>query len=98
MTDRDFMRNDLNMRPDFNSMRIMGDVPVKEQKVFEMLNDNTYFGKKLNDKDYSIWKRFIHFFYPYTYYKPSEADYEPFFDYKKDYVTEEFKNHYHFKI
>ncbi len=92
--------NDLNMRPDYNQMRILvpeSHIPIKEKKVFQTLYGN-YFGITFEDENSSLWKKFVHFFYPYYDYNPSQKYYEPFFDYKKDYVTEEFKNHYHFNI
>jgi hypothetical protein len=92
--------NDLNMRPDFNHMRMMtpqSSIPIKEKKVFEMLHGD-YFGMKFEEVHESYWKKFVHYFYPYTNYNPEKSYYEPFYDYKQDYVTEEFKNHYHFKI
>ena len=92
--------NDLNLRPDFSQMRILvpdSHVPLKEKKVFEVLYGD-YFGMKFEEDNSSWWKKMVHYFYPYYNYNPSARYYEPFFDYKKDYVTEEFKNHYHFNI
>jgi hypothetical protein len=100
-TDIDYRNNDdLGMRPDFTQMRILvpqAHIPIKEKKVFEALYGN-YFGMNFENQNTSIWKRFVHFFYPYNNYNPDAKYYEPFFDYKKDYVTEDLKNHYHFNI
>ena len=99
-TDSDYLKNDLNMRPDFSQMRIltsMERLPIKEKKVFEILHGD-YFGINFYENNTSLWKKSLEFLYPYNEYNPVKSHYEPFFDYKKDYVTEEFKNHYHFDI
>ncbi len=100
-TDSDYLKNDVNMRPDFNTMRIMipaEHIPLKERKVFEMMHDSKYFGMEFKHTNQSIWKKTLHYFYPYYDYNPDKSHYEPFFDYKKDYVSEDMKNHYHFNI
>lgn len=99
-TDSDYFKNETNNRPDLNHSRIMtyDAIPIKEKKVFEMFEGTTYFGKEFEDKNISIWKRAVHYFYPYYQYNPQASDYEPFFDYKKDYVTEDMKQNYHFKM
>jgi hypothetical protein len=99
-TDDEYFKNDLNTRPDFAPMRIMTpleNLPLKERKAFEILHGD-YFGIKFADQKTSWYKRGLKYFYPWYDYSPDRAHYEPFFDYKKDYVTEEFKNHYHFNI
>ncbi len=88
------------MRPDFAPMRILTDeqyIPIKEKKAFEILHGN-YFGREFEGHNYSIWKRWVNYLYPWNDYKTDQSYYEPFFDYKKDYVIEEHKNHYHFNI
>jgi len=99
-TDSSYFSNDLNMRPDFNSRRAMipiENIPLKERKVLEIFNGN-YFGTEFKETNQSIWKRGLNFFYPYHNYDPHRAYNEPFFDYKKDYVIEQHKSHYHFNI
>jgi len=100
-TDSSYLaNNDLNTRPDFNQMRILvpeSHIPIKEKKVFDALYGN-YFGMNWEGQNTSLWKRFVHYFYPYNNYNPDQRYYEPYFDYNKDYVTEDFKNHYHFNI
>jgi hypothetical protein len=100
LTDNSYLKNDLNLRPDLNTMRNLVNldhVPIKEKKVFEMMYGN-YFGMPFKEKNRSVWKRFMDYFYPYNDYKPDRTYCEPFFDYKKDYVTNNMKNHYHFDI
>ena len=99
-TDSDYMKNDLNMRPDFSQMRIltpMEKLPVKEKKAFEILHGD-YFGVNFRENNTSIWQRGLDYFYPWHNYQPIQSQYVPFFDYKKDFATEEFNNHYHFDI
>lgn len=96
-TDNSYLKNDLNMRPDFNAMRILTPVPIKEKKVFEMMH-GSYFGQPFKEQNSSLWKRFINYFYPFNDYNPDKAYYEPFYDFKQDYVADEHKNHYHFDL
>lgn len=99
-TDDDYTKNDLNQRPDFNTMRnlvAIEKLPIKEKKVFEMMNGN-YFGLEFREKNVGLWKKFVNYFYPFNDYNPDRAYYEPFYDFKKDYVHDEFKQHYHFDI
>jgi hypothetical protein len=97
VTDNEFYKDRLTTRPDLLPMRIMtNNVPLREQKVFEFMHGN-YFGTPFEEQNTSIWKRFLHYWYPYHNYKPSLAYYLPFYDYKKDYHQADFDNHYHFK-
>ncbi len=99
-TDDEYFRNDINTRPDLDTKRTMMPVeslPVKEKKVLDMMQGN-YFGDPFKEKNSSFWKRSLNYFYPYRDYKPDRAYYEPFFDYKKEPVPDEFKHHYHFDI
>jgi hypothetical protein len=100
VTDNSYFRNDdLMSRPDYNQMRTLSNpnnIPIREKKVFEALHGN-YFGWNFEEKPDSWWKRALHYFYPYYEYNPNENYYEPFFDFKKDYIKEEFSSHYHFK-
>ncbi len=97
-TDSEYFKDRLATRPDLLAMRHMiTDIPIKERKVFEMMSDGSYFGKTFDDQKVSIWKKVVHYFYPYHNYDPSPTYYQPFYDYKKDYRKSEFENHYHFK-
>ena len=99
-TDNEFFKNEVNIRPDFSTMRILTpleNIPLRERKAFEILHGD-YFGQAFSDQNTSFYKRALKYFYPWWDYKPDRAHYEPFFDYKKDYVPEQYKNHYHFNI
>src|SRR4051812_23509099 len=65
-TDRDYLIDDLNIRPDLSQMRILtpGQIPVKEKKVFEILHDRSYFGMPFKSEPVSIWKQFVQYWYP----------------------------------
>ncbi len=100
MTDCEYFNNDANMRPDFNTMRNLiapENVPMKEKKVFEMMHGD-YFGMQFKENDKSLWKKGLNYFYPYYNYNPEPSHFEPFYDYKKDYVPQSMNNHYHFDI
>ena len=76
LTDYSFLRDDFNSRPDFNVPRMMTPVPEKEKKVFEIMNDSSYYPELIN----SSWiKRFKAWMFPSIDYKPS---YIQFYDYK----------------
>ncbi len=96
-TDSEYFKDRLTNRPDLLPMKIMtNNVTLQERKVFEMMTGD-YFGQPFEDQNTSIWKRFVHYFYPYNNYNPGPAYYQPFYDYKKDYRQREYENHYHFK-
>jgi hypothetical protein len=97
-TDREFCNDDLASRPDLKEMRIMirdDYIPVREKKVFEIMS-GTYFGKPLNEEgSHGLFKRITKKLYPYFEYNPSPQYYAPHFDFRKDYQSENWSNHYH---
>jgi len=97
-TDREYMNDDLLNRPDLKEFRIMvrdDYIPVKEKKVFEMMT-GSYFGRPLNNEEPSgLWKRVLKKLYGYTDFNPAPTYYQPPFDFRKDYHSENWSNHYH---
>lgn len=91
-TDGSHMRDDFMSRPDINASRKMtGDIPIRERKVFEIMEGN-YFGKSFENAPQSWVKRFKKFIYPSIHYEP---DYEPFYDYKnRPYHPEDLSTYY----
>jgi hypothetical protein len=99
-TDSAYFKNDINTRVDLDTRRALipqERLPVKEKKIHDMMHGN-YFGDPWNEKNNSIWKKTLNYFYPYRDYRPDRAYIEPFFDYKNEPVPDEFKNHYHFDV
>lgn len=95
-TDNSFRIDELKTRPDLQIGRTMTDVPLREKKVHEFFNDG-YYDSNSYEKPQSLWKKTLTYLYPYQFYNPTQSDYLPFHDYKKDYVLPSFENHYHFK-
>lgn len=99
-TDDEYFTNDINSRADLQHRRTMmpiDRIPVAEKKIHEMMK-GSYFGDPWKEKNNSIWKRTLNYFYPYRDYNPDRAYIQPFYDYKKEYVPNEFKHHYHFDV
>ena len=96
VTDGAFRQDDLKMRPDMQVTRILSDIPLREKKVHEFFSGK-YYDRDFSDKPQTLWKKAMKYCYPYHYYKPTKTDYLPYFDFKKDYITTAYENHYHFK-
>jgi hypothetical protein len=99
-TDSSYFIDHINTRSDLSTRRTMMPqerLPVKEKKILDMIQGD-YFGDAWNEKNNSIWKKTLNYFYPYRDYNPDRAYIEPFFDYKTEPVPEEFKHHYHFDV
>lgn len=95
-TDNKFRLDDLKMRPDMQIGRILTDVPLREKRAHDFFSSK-YFDRDFDDKPQSLWKKALHYLYPYQFYNPTESDYLPFYDYTKDYIPSSMENHYHFR-
>lgn len=95
-TDKDYLYDDINSRPDLNQFRIMTDnVPDKERKVFNMFG-STYFGKPWKDEPQSWVKKLNKKLFPSVDYNPHSSEYLPFFNYKNKsyYPAEDVSSYY----
>lgn len=99
VTESSYGADELSSRPDYLPFRAMvreDYIPIKEKKVLEFFHGN-YFGKPLNNNPQSLYRKIVRYLYPQYDYKPDEVYYAPHFDYTKDYQSENWSNHYHFK-
>ena len=97
MTENRYRKDELGFRPDKQIGRQLTEVPLSEKRVHDFFNDGKYFDRPFKEKGGSWFKRSLEYLYPYQFYKNTEYDYLPFYDYTKDYVTPSMENHYHFR-
>lgn len=97
VTDSDYVKDGLNNRPEIGEMRIMVDknyIPLRELKAFELFHGG-YWGLKDESKPVSLYKKILHYLWPQYDYKLKRSDSAPLYDFRKDYMSEDFSNHYH---
>lgn len=90
-------RDPNGQRADFNGYRPMVSaeyIPIEEIKQVTSIH-GSYFDDVINIDPRSSWVKIRDYLWPEFDYRPSKYESVPFHDYRKDYVTSEFNQHYH---